>query len=130
MLRPNGIASPQQFHIRFNYSKEEIVSDLVKRLSEGEHPLAYIRAENAAGFKEAIDRGFVLLKFTETQGGTELGFDVDNPACSLDKGDFDRNTGSVHLEGSLKLDYVAVRIIADVDLATLKGTGKLVPTDQ
>jgi hypothetical protein len=31
----------------------------------------------------------------------------------------------IHVEGELTLDYVRVRCIADVDLATLEGTGHL-----
>jgi hypothetical protein len=36
-------------------------------------------------------------------------------------------TGRVHLEGELTLDYVKVRCIADIDLQTFKGEGYLIP---
>ena len=32
----------------------------------------------------------------------------------------------VHVEGTLTLNYVPVRCVADIDLATLNGTGQLV----
>lgn len=71
------------------------------------------------------DIGYVLVKFTETRGGTELGFPLDRDKTSLSGADFDNGTGTVHVEGSLILNDDPVRCIADIDLATLKGTGRL-----
>lgn len=70
--------------------------------------------------------GYLLVKFTETRGGTELGFPLDRDSSDLSAADFDQVTGSVHVEGSLTLNDDPVRCIADIDLATLKGTGRLV----
>lgn len=67
----------------------------------------------------------VLIKFTQTRGGTELGFAVDRQASDLGKADFDNGTGNVHVEGDLTLNGDRVRCIADIDLATLTGTGQL-----
>ncbi len=72
------------------------------------------------------EMGYVLVKFTETRGGTELGFPLDREACDLSAADFDQAAGSVHVEGSLTLNDDPVRCIADIELATLKGTGRLV----
>lgn len=69
--------------------------------------------------------GYVLVKFTETRGGTELGFPLDRDTTDLSAADFDKGTGSVHLEGHLVLNDDPVRCIANIDLATLKGTGRL-----
>jgi hypothetical protein len=71
------------------------------------------------------EMGYVLVKFTQTRGGTELGFPLDRSATDLSAADFDQGTGSVHLEGNLILNDDPVRCIADIDLATLKGTGRL-----
>jgi hypothetical protein len=71
------------------------------------------------------EMGYVLVKFTQTRGGTELGFPVDRPATDLSKANFDDGTGTVHIEGQLILNDDPVRCIADLDLATLKGTGRL-----
>lgn len=104
------------------------MSDLVKRLSSGPHPLVFGRAgapDRVAELKAAIDRKYVLLEFTETRGGTELGVPLDLAACDLSTADFARGEGRVHLEGELRLDYVPVRLVADVDLATLQGRGQL-----
>jgi hypothetical protein len=72
------------------------------------------------------EMGYVLIKFTETRGGTELGFPLDRDITDLSAADFDEGTGTVHLEGSLILNDDPVRCIADIDLATLAGTGHLV----
>jgi hypothetical protein len=75
--------------------------------------------------KDAIDRNYVHVKFTDTKGGTELGVRLDKDACNFSNADFEGGTGMIHVEGELTLDYVRVRCIADVDLATLEGTGHL-----
>jgi hypothetical protein len=71
------------------------------------------------------EMGYVLIKFTETRGGTELGFPLDRDATDVSAADFDNGTGTVHVEGHLILNDDPVRCIADIDLATLKGTGRL-----
>jgi hypothetical protein len=71
------------------------------------------------------EMGYVLIKFTETRGGTELGFPLDREATDLSAADFDQGTGSVHVEGHLILNDDPVRCLADIDLTTLKGTGRL-----
>jgi uncharacterized protein YbdZ (MbtH family) len=100
---------------------------LVDRLCEGDHPVeASLRPEKTVKlFKEAIDRNYVHVKFTKTRGGTELGVRLDREACDFSQADFDKGSGTVHVEGNLTLDYVKVKCIADIDLATLDGTGHL-----
>lgn len=71
------------------------------------------------------EMGYVLIKFTETRGGTELGFPVDREALDLSAADFDKGTGTVHIEGKLILNSDPVRCIANISLDTLKGTGRL-----
>jgi len=101
------------------------MSDLVKRLTEGETRVVATRVSDAAELRERIDRGYVLVKFTETKGGTELGFEPELDQCSLDNADFSTGDGQVTLVGNLKLDYVPVKLIATLDLKTLEGRGKL-----
>ena len=72
------------------------------------------------------EMGYMLVKFTETRGGTELGFPLDRDATDLSGADFDNGTGTVHVEGSLILNDDPVRCISNIDLATLRGTGRLV----
>jgi hypothetical protein len=73
--------------------------------------------------------GYVHVKFTGTRGGTELGVRLDPVALDVSKADFEGASGTVHLEGGLTLNYVKVRCVADIDLQTLTGTGRLVPVE-
>ena len=103
-------------------------NELVNRLCEGDHPVeASLRPEKTVQIlKERIDMGHVHIKFTDTRGGTELGVRLDRDATDLSKADFDAGQGTVHLEGTLTLNYVPVRCIADIDLTSLDGKGHLV----
>ena len=80
--------------------------------------------------KRLEDIGTVFVKFTETRGGTDLGIRLDREASDLSKADFDSGHGSVHVEGTLILNDDPVRCIADIDLQTLNGTGRLVVVDE
>jgi len=101
--------------------------NLVQWLAEGNHPVvASLRPEKTVpALKERIDRGYVHIKFTDTRGGTELGVRLDADSCDLSQADFDGESGKVHLEGGLTLNYVKVKCIADVDLPNLEGKGHL-----
>jgi hypothetical protein len=101
------------------------MDELVQRLSEGDHPITASRYKSAQELKQAIERGYVLLKFTDTRGGTELGVRLDTAASNLSGADFDQSSGAVHLVGNLTLNYVQVRHVAEVDLVTLSGMGHL-----
>lgn len=107
--------------------RREPEESLVSRLCRGEHAVEVsLRPETSArAFKAAIDRNYVHIKFTGTRGGTELGMRLDRAASNLTGADFDKGTGSVHLEGELTLDYVPVRCIADINLTSLSGSGRL-----
>ena len=99
---------------------------LVLHLTKGEHPIIASRADHSVErFKDSIDRSYVLIKFTDTQGGTELGVQLDNERTDLSQADFEQGQGTAHLEGNLTLNYVKVRCVADVDLAALEGKGQL-----
>ena len=104
------------------------MDELVQRLSQGDHPVAAGGPQpTVEEFKRRIEEiGYVFIKFTGTRGGTDLGVRVDKAATDLSKADFDQSTGVVHVEGTLTLNYVKVNCIADIDLATLEGTGHLV----
>ena len=104
---------------------------LVDHLCEGDHKVVVgLRPEKTVKlFQEAIDRGYVHIKFTQTKGGTEIGFHLDTANSDFTMADFKTGNGTVHVEGSLTLDYVKVRCIADVDLSTLEGKGHLVKVE-
>lgn len=101
------------------------MSELVKKLATGKHAVAAQAYKTQEEFKKALDRGFVLLKFTETKGGTELGVRLDPSKTDLSKGEFQSAKGNVRLAGNLTLDYVKVCMVADINLENLKGSGCL-----
>ena len=107
------------------------MNELVERLSAGDHPVEVgLRPERTvAALKEAIDRGYVHIRFTGTRGGTELGVRLDMNATDLGGADFTRQTGKVRLVGGLILNYQKITCTADVDLATLSGVGHVTPVD-
>jgi hypothetical protein len=81
--------------------------------------------ENAAALKSRIDSGYVLVKFTETRGGTELGIRLEKGGAVIEGADFEKATGKVSLAGKLTLDYVPVICHAEIDLSTMSGEGYL-----
>lgn len=103
------------------------MSELPHKLAKGEHKviISAVRDNPLEELKAAIDRNYVHVKFTETRGGTELGFALDNEHSDLSKADFDKGKGEIRLAGNLKLDGVPVRCVADVDLAKMEGKGHL-----
>ena len=105
------------------------MNELVQRLSQGDHPVeASLRPEKTvAAFKESIDRGYVHVKFTSTQGGTDLGIRLDSSATDLSQANFEQQTGKAHLVGTLTLNYIPVKCVAAIELETLMGTGHLIP---
>ncbi len=104
------------------------MNELVQRLSEGDHPVTVGGPQpSLTEFRNRISElKYVFIKFTDTKGGTDLGVRVDESASSLNQADFERGTGIAHIEGTLTLNYVKVRCIADIDLSTLTGSGHLV----
>jgi hypothetical protein len=108
------------------------MDDLVQKLAQGSHPVS-VGGPNPSlqEFQRRIeDMGYVFIKFTGTRGGTDLGVRVDKSAVNTSQASFEEQTGIVHVEGTLTLNYVKVRCIADIDLATLNGSGHLVVLEE
>ncbi len=105
---------------------------LVQKLARGDHRVIFrtIGDDPVEELKQCIDRDYVHVKFTETRGGTELGFRLDSEHTDLSHADFEKGTGRVHLAGNLTLDYVKVRCEADLDLESMEGTGHLEILDE
>ncbi|MHA6323673.1 MbtH family NRPS accessory protein [Roseivivax sp. CAU 1753] len=101
--------------------------DLVAFLCDGTHPVtAWLQPKKTVYLLEdALKRGFVHVQFTDTRGGTVLGIELDTAASEIGHANFDKAEGTVHIEGDLMLDESNVRCIADIDLATLAGSGRL-----
>lgn len=104
------------------------MNELVEKLSRGDHPVEVtLRPEKTAtALKKRIDEHkHVHIKFTATRGGTELGVPLDIDESNWGTGDFDGGKGRIKLCGRLKLNYVPVKCVAEIDLSTLSGTGHL-----
>jgi hypothetical protein len=109
------------------HEQEPIMSDLVQRLANGEHPIevSLRPTKTVNAFKDSLDRGYVHVRFTDTQGGTELGVPIDRDRTDVSAANFDAPSGTAVIVGRLTLDYVPVTCIANIDLATLAGVGRL-----
>jgi hypothetical protein len=103
------------------------MNELTQRLATGDHPVSVGGPQpSLEELKNRIEEiGWVFIKFTDTRGGTDLGIRLDREASDFSAADFENATGTVHVEGNLTLNYDPVRLIADIDLATLNGTGHL-----
>lgn len=112
-------------------SQAEKHESLVDRLCAGDHPITVaLRPEpSVKAFKEAVDGGYLRVKFTNTTGGTELGFKVDKDASDLSEANFNEGIGQARVVGGLSLDYTKVRCVANIDLQTLAGLGHLEKVD-
>jgi uncharacterized protein YbdZ (MbtH family) len=99
---------------------------LVERLSRGRHPVeAGVGPDgSSASLKENIAGGYVQVRFTNTEGGTELGVTL-NSSTDVSDADFEAGLGTVHLVGELVLDFIKVRCIADIELPAMAGEGHL-----
>ncbi|MDA8018166.1 MAG: MbtH family NRPS accessory protein [Thermoanaerobaculia bacterium] len=109
---------------------EDEEPSLVERLSNGDHPVTVAAGpkDDLETFARSVERGYVHVKFTETRGGTELGFRLDQEESDLGE-DLRSGEGKVHLVGRLTLDFEDVICRAEIDLQTLEGTGCLQPIE-
>lgn len=113
-------------HIIDLATKMKSMSELVESLCRQQGRLAVGGPKpSLQSFRDAIRRRYVLLKFLETRGQTDLGMDLDWDACEVSERCLEAGQGSVHLEGRLTLDFVPVRLVADVDIESMMGTGQL-----
>ena len=99
------------------------MDDLTRRLSDGPHPVTVGGPQpSLEDLRQRVEEiGYVFIKFTGTEGGTDLGVRLDRSASS----GFGTGSDPIHLEGTLYLNDDPVRCVADIDPATLNGTGRL-----
>jgi hypothetical protein len=105
------------------------MSELVQKLSRGEHPVEVsIRPDRTPeALKSCIDKGYVHLKFTATRGGTDLYVPIVAEETDLTAANFANGEGDLKLVGKLTLDFIPVKCHARIDLKTMAGTGRLEP---
>jgi len=100
--------------------------DLLTRLSDDDHPVELVLrpAPSLAALRETIARDYVLVKFTGTRGGTELGVPLDRQRSDLAAADL--GSGRIYVHGDIVLDGNTAQVSAIVDVSTLNGTGRLI----
>jgi len=103
------------------------MNELVERLATGDHPVTVGGPQpSLEEFRKRVtDIHYVFIKFIDTRGGTDLGVHIDTNATNLSQADFEQGVGVIHIEGTLTLNYIKVRCIAEINLSTLHGTGFL-----
>ena len=102
------------------------MNELVKKLTREQAIVASLRPQTTPDYlKAAVDRGYVHIKFTETEGGTELGIRLDRESSDISQANFEDGSGSIRIVGDLVLDYVPIRFHGQIDLATMAGTGRV-----
>ena len=101
------------------------MSELIEFLKQGSHPVMLARYDDPLELRRRVERGYVLVKFTDTRGGTELGVRLNPSRCDLSGADFEQGTGKVALAGSLTLDFVDIEVAVEIDLQSMAGTGRV-----
>jgi len=103
------------------------MTELVRKLLQGEQKIEVsIRPDRTPeALLRCIQKGYVHLKFPDTQGGTDVYVPLDMSETTLKDANFEVGSGLVLLVGRLTLDYQDVKCRAVIDLATMKGYGKL-----
>jgi uncharacterized protein YbdZ (MbtH family) len=112
-------ATPQE-------QEAERVEDLVTRLCRGKHAVSVERYKTSAGLREAIEKGFVLVRFTQTRGGTEVGFKIDRQQSRIEPAD---SSGTTKLVGRFTLDGSRVECSVEIEGDGLEGVGCLTRVD-
>lgn len=103
------------------------VEPLPVRLSRIESPIEAVAPApfGLAGIRAAIEQGHLCVRFTDTEGGTELGIPIDPERSVLSAADLAGGAGAIRVVGTLTLDFIPIRCHADIDLPTLTGRARV-----
>jgi len=116
----------QKVLIDHSSPQTDYINPTVEFLTKGKHPVTTLPTNKSLKeLEDALLRDYVHIHFTDTKGGTCLGIKVNKSKTNYHQEDFINGKGVLHIEGTLKLDYVPLHCIADIDLSSLKGTGYL-----
>jgi hypothetical protein len=63
--------------------------------------------------------------FTHTKGGTELGVSFNPATVDTSNADFVNRRGRVRFVGDLILDFQPLSCVADIEIESLRGEGRL-----
>jgi uncharacterized protein YbdZ (MbtH family) len=100
--------------------------NLVERLCRGEQSVKVgLRSTpDPRGVEAAVQRGHLHLEFTGTQGGTNVGIQIDPTQTTLDAA-FLAGSGRARIVGSFVLDFVPLTCVAEIDGRTLSGVARV-----
>lgn len=97
---------------------------LVGKLIKDKHPVEFEKqTENLVELRHRIENGFVFIKFTQTQGGTEVGINLDAKHSKLES--LQEGKGIITVVGTCELNFHKVRCYAEIDLKSRSGLGHL-----
>ena len=97
------------------------------RLSRGSHPveLALRPEQSLDALLRQVKTGCLPVRFTGTRGGTELSVPLEPSVVQLIGDQIARGETAIQVIGALTLDYTRVRCLADIDVTTFTGSGRL-----
>ncbi|OJW46877.1 MAG: hypothetical protein BGO67_04135 [Alphaproteobacteria bacterium 41-28] len=99
---------------------------LVSTLIEDKHPIELeVRTETLSELSERIKGGFVFINFTDTQGGTEIGIELDESSKKLTDTILKKDIGTLKIVGTCEINYHKVKCHAEINLKTRQGLGYL-----
>jgi MbtH protein len=91
---------------------------LLDRLRSGRHAVELVS-------RDALESGYVHLRFPDVAGGLELGLRLDPAACDYTHADLAAQAGTIQLAGALILNGGTLRCTARIDLVLLTGQCQL-----
>lgn len=96
--------------------------DLVARLAARDHVVEPVLHPDRSvrALRQRLERGSVYVRFFGDRGTTDLPIRLAPTAAPADV-----SAGTVHIEGSVTLNGVAVLCTAEIAIDTLRGTGRL-----
>lgn len=102
------------------------MDELIRQLTAGVHPVAICEPWIGKLQDHLEKTGHLEIVFTQINGASSLGVDLDREECDFATADFEGRKGQVRLEGIVTLDQRAYWCAAYIDLSTMDGTGYLV----
>jgi len=98
---------------------------LLHFLSQGDHPVKVILKpkETLDEFISCMERGFLNVLFSDTQGGTEVGIVISQ--SSLEYGDIDQSTQNISIQGECGLNFNKIKISMELSLTDYTGLAQV-----
>lgn len=95
---------------------------LVEFLLDGAHPVTFDRYEDASDLAGGITDGVLLMRCTDTRGGTELACELDEASTS--KAGEAIGTEPLEIVGALTLNDIDLRANVIIETKELRGQAR------